>query len=106
MDRRRLTTCAAKLGIEQGENDGGRLFTVQKSECLGACADSPVMLVNDRQMCSFYDGNDRLDALLELPRRRGEQGLNTMTLDLTSFRRQGRRPASMAATSRRRSTPT
>ena len=29
------------------------LFTLQKSECLGACADAPVMLVNDRQMCSF-----------------------------------------------------
>jgi NADH-quinone oxidoreductase subunit E len=40
------------------------MFTVQKSECLGACADAPVMLVNDRQMCSFMD-NQRLDALVD-----------------------------------------
>jgi NADH-quinone oxidoreductase subunit E len=36
---------------------------VQQSECLGACADAPVMLVNDRQMCSFMS-SDRLDELL------------------------------------------
>jgi NADH-quinone oxidoreductase subunit E len=36
---------------------------VQKSECLGACADAPVLLVNDRQMVSFMD-NTKLDELL------------------------------------------
>jgi NADH-quinone oxidoreductase subunit E len=40
------------------------LFTVQQSECLGACADSPVMLVNDRTMCSFMS-NDKLDQLID-----------------------------------------
>jgi NADH-quinone oxidoreductase subunit E len=40
------------------------LFTLQQSECLGACADSPVMLVNDRTMCSFMS-NDKLDQLVE-----------------------------------------
>jgi NADH-quinone oxidoreductase subunit E len=39
------------------------MFTVQKSECLGACADAPVILVNDRQMVSFMS-NERLDELL------------------------------------------
>jgi NADH-quinone oxidoreductase subunit E len=53
-----------KLGIEQGGTTADGLFTVQKSECLGACADAPVMLVNDRQMCSFMD-NQRLDALVD-----------------------------------------
>ena len=53
-----------KLGVEEGGTTADGLFTVQKSECLGACADAPVMLVNDRQMLSFMD-NPRLDDLLE-----------------------------------------
>ncbi len=53
-----------KLGIEDGGTTPDGLFTVQKCECLGACADAPVMLVNDRQMVS-YMSNDRLDALIE-----------------------------------------
>ena len=52
-----------KLGVEEGGTTADGLFTVQKSECLGACADAPVMLVNDRQMCSFMD-NARLDELV------------------------------------------
>ena len=42
-----------KLGVEEGGTTPDGIFTVQKSECLGACADAPVLLVNDRQMCSF-----------------------------------------------------
>ena len=57
----------SKLGIEQGGTTADGLFTVQKSECLGACADSPVMLVNDRQMCSFMT-NERLDDLIDVLR--------------------------------------
>ncbi len=53
-----------KLGIEDGGTTPDGLFTVQKCECLGACADAPVMLVNDRQMVS-YMSNDRLDDLIE-----------------------------------------
>lgn len=53
-----------KLGIEEGATTADGLFTVQKSECLGACADAPVMLVNDRQMISFMS-NDRLDDLVD-----------------------------------------
>ena len=59
-----LAHVCKKLGIEPyGTTDDG-LFTVQPSECLGACADAPVMLVNDRQMVSFMS-NDRLDALVD-----------------------------------------
>ena len=54
-----------KLGIEEGGTTADGLFTVQKSECLGACADAPVMLVNDLQMCSFMS-NDRLDEVLQV----------------------------------------
>ena len=53
-----------KLGVHMGETTADGLFTLQQSECLGACADSPVMLVNDRHMCSFMS-NDKLDQLIE-----------------------------------------
>ena len=53
-----------KLGIHMGETSADGLFTLQQSECLGACADSPVMLVNDRHMCSFMS-NSRLDQLID-----------------------------------------
>ena len=56
-----------RLGVEEGGTTADGLFTVQKSECLGACADAPVMLVNDRQMISFMD-NTRLDELLAVLR--------------------------------------
>ncbi|MFT3814184.1 MAG: NADH-quinone oxidoreductase subunit NuoE [Acidovorax sp.] len=54
----------AKLGIHMGETTPDGLFTLQQCECLGACADSPVMLVNDRTMCSFMD-NEKLDQLVD-----------------------------------------
>ncbi|HPW84759.1 MAG TPA: NADH-quinone oxidoreductase subunit NuoE [Rhodoferax sp.] len=53
-----------KLGISMGETTPDGLFTLQQSECLGACADSPVLLVNDRSMCSFMS-NDKLDQLVD-----------------------------------------
>ncbi|MEO7549268.1 MAG: NADH-quinone oxidoreductase subunit NuoE [Ramlibacter sp.] len=53
-----------KLGIAMGETTADGLFTLQQSECLGACADSPVMLVNDRTMCSFMS-NEKLDQLID-----------------------------------------
>ena len=53
-----------KLGIKMGETTPDGLFTLQQCECLGACADSPVMLVNDRTMCSFMS-NDKLDQLVD-----------------------------------------
>src|SRR5512140_568974 len=53
-----------RLGIRMGETTPDGLFTLQQAECLGACADSPVMLVNDSTMCSFMS-NDKLDQLIE-----------------------------------------
>ena len=52
-----------KLGISMGETTSDGMFTLQQSECLGACADSPVMLVNDLTMCSFMS-NEKLDQLI------------------------------------------
>ena len=53
-----------KLGISMGETTPDGLFTLQQCECLGACADAPVMLVNDRNMCSFMS-NEKLDQLVD-----------------------------------------
>ena len=53
-----------KLGIAMGETTADGLFTLQQSECLGACADSPVLLVNDVAMCSFMS-NEKLDQLID-----------------------------------------
>jgi len=57
-----------RLGVEPYGTSADGVFTVQPSECLGACADAPVMLVNDRQMLSFMD-KDRLDELLDVLRQ-------------------------------------
>jgi NADH-quinone oxidoreductase subunit E len=53
-----------RLGIKIGETTPDGLFTLQQSECLGACGDSPVMLVNDRTMCSFMT-DEKLDQLVD-----------------------------------------
>jgi NADH-quinone oxidoreductase subunit E len=61
-----------KLGISMGETTADGMFTLQQSECLGACADSPVMLVNDRHMCSFMS-DEKLDQLVDGLRGAGEK---------------------------------
>ena len=53
-----------KLGIQMGQTTSDGMFTLQQSECLGACADSPVVLVNDRTMCSFMS-TEKLDQLID-----------------------------------------
>ena len=53
-----------KLGIEPYGTTADGNFTEQPSECLGACADAPVMLVNDRKMLSFMS-DERLDDLVD-----------------------------------------
>ena len=53
-----------KLGVHMGETTPDGLFTLQQAECLGACADSPVLLVNDRTMCSFMT-DDKLNQLVD-----------------------------------------
>ena len=58
-----LEHLCASLGIAEGETTADRAFTVQKAECMGACADAPVLLVNDRQMVSFMS-DARLDELV------------------------------------------
>ena len=67
-----LAHVCSKLGVEPYGTTADGVFTVQPSECLGACADAPVMLVNDRQMLSFMS-NERLDELLALLKSQSEK---------------------------------
>ena len=59
-----LERLCSHLGVQEGGTTADGAFTVQKAECLGACADAPVLLVNDRQMVS-YMSDSRLDELVD-----------------------------------------
>jgi len=54
----------SELGIGFGETTADGRFTLVETECLGACGDSPVMLVNNKRMCSFMSA-EKIDALLD-----------------------------------------
>jgi NADH-quinone oxidoreductase subunit E len=53
-----------KLGIGFGETTADGRFTLKEGECMGACGDAPVLIVNDRRMCSFMS-DARLDELVD-----------------------------------------
>jgi len=53
-----------KLGIGFNETTPDGLFTLKEGECLGACGDAPVLLVNNKRMCSAMTP-DKLDLLLK-----------------------------------------
>lgn len=53
-----------KLGIDFKETTADGQFTLQEGECMGACGDAPVLMVNNKRMCSHMS-NDKLDALVE-----------------------------------------
>ena len=54
----------AQLGIGFGQTTADGLFTLKEGECMGACGDSPVMLVNNHRMCSFMSAQ-KIDGLIE-----------------------------------------
>jgi NADH-quinone oxidoreductase subunit E len=58
-----LEHLCSSLHVEEGGTTADGCFTVEQAECLGACADAPVMLVNDLQMVSFMS-DARLDDLV------------------------------------------
>ncbi|MBK6617398.1 MAG: NADH-quinone oxidoreductase subunit NuoE [Nitrosomonas sp.] len=53
-----------KLGIDFNETSADGLFTLKEGECMGACGDAPVLLVNNKRMCSFMT-NEQIDQLIE-----------------------------------------
>ncbi len=53
-----------ELGIEFGETTEDKEFTLVEGECMGACGDAPLLLVNNHRMESFLD-EGKVDALLD-----------------------------------------
>ncbi len=53
-----------KLGIDYKETTADHKFTLVEGECMGACGDAPVMLVNNKRMCSHMS-DQKIDALVD-----------------------------------------
>ena len=53
-----------KLGIGFNETTADGRFTLKEGECMGACGDAPVMLVNNKRMCSWMTP-EQIDKLLD-----------------------------------------
>jgi len=62
-----------KLGIGFNETTADGTFTLKEGECMGACGDAPVLIVNDRRMCSWMTPS-RLDELVDELRTAAERG--------------------------------
>lgn len=52
-----------KLGIGYNETTPDGKFTLKEGECMGACGDAPVVIVNNRRMCSWMQP-EQIDKLL------------------------------------------
>ena len=52
-----------KLGIDFNETTPDGKFTLKEGECMGACGDAPVLIVNNHQMCSWMT-TDKIDQML------------------------------------------
>ncbi len=53
-----------KLGVGWRETTKDGKFTLVEGECMGACGDAPVMIVNNKRMYSFMS-QQKIDALVE-----------------------------------------
>ena len=52
-----------KLGVGFNETTPDGKFTLKEGECMGACGDAPVMIVNNRRMCNCMQPGE-IDKLL------------------------------------------
>ena len=52
-----------KLGVAYNETTADGKFTIKEGECFGACGDAPLVLVNNRRMCSKMTP-EQIDKLL------------------------------------------
>jgi NADH-quinone oxidoreductase subunit E len=52
-----------RLGVGFNETTADGRITLKQGECMGACGDAPVLLVNNKRMCSRMS-QDKLDQLL------------------------------------------
>lgn len=55
------------IGFNQTTDDG--LVTLKEAECMGACGDAPVVILNDREMRTTVCGSKVADLLAELRKR-------------------------------------
>ena len=53
-----------KLGVGFNETTADGMFTLKEGECMGACANAPVLLVNNKRMCDSMS-KDSIDALID-----------------------------------------
>jgi NADH-quinone oxidoreductase subunit E len=60
-----------RLGIGFGETTADGAFTLKEGECLGACGDAPVMLMNNKAMLSWMTP-DKIDELIDSQRKTPE----------------------------------
>jgi NADH-quinone oxidoreductase subunit E len=55
----------AKLGLKGfNETSADGRVTLKEGECMGACGDAPVLIVNNKRMCSFMTP-EKIDKLLD-----------------------------------------
>ena len=68
--RRVLDAVRASLGVADGETTGDMLFSLETVACLGACAMSPVMMVDE----AYYSKMNprKVDLVIERYRREGQ----------------------------------
>jgi NADH-quinone oxidoreductase subunit E len=52
-----------KLGIDFNETTADGKFTLKEGECMGACGYAPVILLNNKHMCSHMTP-EQIDKLL------------------------------------------
>ena len=62
-----------KLGVEFNGTSADGCFTLKEGECMGACGDAPVLIVNDRRMLSFMS-DAKLDELVDELREAAKRG--------------------------------
>lgn len=66
----------ARLGIDFNETTADGRFTLKEGECMGACGDAPVVLVNNKRMCVRMR-NAELNGLLSELGAAAERGEGT-----------------------------
>jgi len=54
----------ARLGVGFNETTADGCVTLREGECMGACGDAPVLIVDNKRMCSNMS-HEKLDALVE-----------------------------------------
>ncbi|MYN13639.1 NADH-quinone oxidoreductase subunit NuoE [Pusillimonas sp. TS35] len=60
-----------KLGIDFHETTPDGMFTLLEGECMGACGDAPVVLMNNKHMCVRMS-SERIDAMIHELKQHGE----------------------------------